>query len=343
MDVTRWCRSRCGTAYRNKGVQPLLDAIVDYMPSPLDIPADPGHRRRAPRRRRLPPHLPTTSRLLRSGVQDRDRPAMWASCASSVSTPARWTLALGRATTRRSGTRERIGPHPAGMHANHREDLEMVYAGDIAAAVGLEEHHHRRHAVRREAPGRPGVDGVPGAGDPRGDRAEDQGRPGEDGHRAGEAGRGGSRPSSTYTDEETGQTIIAGMGELHLEIIVDRLLREFKVEAECRLSRRSAYREADAQERGLCDMKYARQSGGKGQYGHVKIIHGAERVRARATSSSTRSWAALIAEGVHRRRLTRASRAPCRTGVLAGYNVVDAIVNAVRRLVPRGGLLGDGV
>ena len=145
----------------------------------------------------------------------------------------------------------------------------------------------------------------------------------------------------TYTDEETGQTIIAGMGELHLEIIVDRLLREFKVEANvgsapgC-LQRDRCARAADV------DMKYARQSGGKGQYGHVKIIRGAQRIR-QGLRVHQQDRGRRDPQGIHRPQLTKVFRAPCRTACWQAIHVVDVKGHSVRWLLPRSGLFGNGL
>ena len=214
----------CGASFKNKGVQPLLDAVVDYLPSPLDIPPvtginpETGADRGARGRRQ--------GAVLGAGVQDHERPARRA-----AHLPPR---VLGHARrrhrasttpprTRRSGSAACCGCTPTSARRSRRSA-----AGDIAAVVGLKRHDHRRHAVRREQADRAGVDDVPGAGHRGRDRAEDQGRPGEARRGAGRGWPWKTRRSGCTTDEETGQTLISGMGELHLEIIVDRMLREFK-------------------------------------------------------------------------------------------------------------------
>ena len=319
----------CGSAFKNKGVQPLLDAVVDFLPSPLDVPAD---------RRARPDARPKTTLIERPAADD----APFAALAFKIMTdPFVGQLTFFRvysgvltpggsvynATKQRT---ERIG-RLLKMHANKREEIKEVYAGDIAAAVGPEERLDRRHAVRREAPDRARVDGLPEAGHLARDRAEDQGRPGEARRRAAEAdGRGSDLPRATPTSRPA-RSIIAGMGELHLEIIVDRLKREFNVEATVGKPQ-VAYKEtltrpADG------EMKYAKQTGGRGQYGHAKIhlypgraghrLHLRERDRRR-----------LDSEGIHQadRRGHQGSAHARRPRRLSDRRRAD---RAVRRLVPR--------
>ena len=253
----------CGTSYKNKGVQKLLDAIVDYMPSPVDVPHIKGVN-------------PETE-------QEEERPSSdkepFAALAFKIMTdPFVGKLAFFRVY---SGTctagstvynankdnHERIG-RILMMHANNRQDIEEVYAGDIAAAVGLKNTTtgdtlcDDKHPIVLESMEFPEpVIRV---------AIEPKTKAGQEKMGLGLAKLAEEDPTfRTYTDQETGQTIIAGMGELHLEIIVDRLLREFKVEANVGKPQ-VAYKETI---RKLADVdnKYAKQSGGKGQYGHVKI------------------------------------------------------------------------
>ena len=253
----------CGSSYRNKGVQKLLDAIVDYMPAPTDIPAIVGTN-------------PKTD-------QEEDRHASddepFSALAFKIMTDPyvgrlsffrvySGTLNTGSAVLNATkGKRERVG-RLLQMHANHREDLETVYSGDIAAVVGLKNTTtgdtlcDEKHPIVLESMEFPEpVIRV---------AIEPKTKAGQEKMAIALAKLAEEDPTfRTYTDEETGQTIIAGMGELHLEIIVDRLLREFKVEANVgapQVAYKETIRKAVDQ-----DTKYARQSGGKGQYGHVKI------------------------------------------------------------------------
>ena len=253
----------CGTSYRNKGVQKLLDAIVDFMPSPLDIPAIKGVN-------------PDT------GEED-ERPADDNAPFSALAFKIAADPYVGRLSFIRvysgllnTGTavlnstkqqRERIG-RILQMHANHREDIETVYSGDIAAVVGLKNSTTGDTLCDDKAPiilesmefPEPVIRVA----------IEPKTKAGQEKMGIALMKLAEEDPTfKTYTDEETGQTIIAGMGELHLEIIVDRLLREYKVEANVGAPQ-VAYKET-IKKKVEQDTKYARQSGGKGQYGHVKI------------------------------------------------------------------------
>ena len=253
----------CGSSYRNKGVQKLLDAIVDYMPAPTDIPAIVGTN-------------PKTDEEEDRHASD-DEP--FSALAFKIMTDPyvgrlsffrvySGTLNTGSAVLNATkGKRERVG-RLLQMHANHREDLETVYSGDIAAVVGLKNTTtgdtlcDEKHPIVLESMEFPEpVIRV---------AIEPKTKAGQEKMAIALAKLAEEDPTfRTYTDEETGQTIIAGMGELHLEIIVDRLLREFKVEANVgapQVAYKETIRKAVDQ-----DTKYARQSGGKGQYGHVKI------------------------------------------------------------------------
>ena len=253
----------CGSSYRNKGVQKLLDAIVDYMPAPTDVPAIKGVN-------------PKTDEEEERKSSD-DEP--FAALAFKIMTDpyvgrlSFFRVYSGTLTTGSSvlnatkGKRERMG-RILQMHANHREDIESVYSGDIAAVVGLKNTTtgdtlcDEKHPIILESMEFPEpVIRV---------AIEPKTKAGQEKMGVALAKLAEEDPTfRTYTDEETGQTIIAGMGELHLEIIVDRLLREFKVEANVgapQVAYKETIRKAVDQE-----TKYSRQTGGKGQYGHVKI------------------------------------------------------------------------
>ena len=306
----------CGTSYKNKGVQKLLDAIVDYLPSPLDIPAVEGVN-------------PKTGETETREASDE---APFSALAFKIMTdPYVGKLAFFRVYSgtvnagetvinATKGQRERMGRILL-MHANHREDLQTAYSGDIAAAVGLKntttgdtlcsdknqiilENMEFPEPVIRVA-------------------IEPKTKAGQEKMSVALSKLAEEDPTfKTYTDEETGQTIIAGMGELHLEIIVDRLLREFKVEANVgapQVAYRETIRKAANQE-----TKYARQSGGKGQYGHVKIKiepnepgKGYEFVNAIVGGAIPKEYIPAVDSGI---------QGAMKAGVLAGYPVVDVKV-----------------
>ena len=306
----------CGTSYRNKGVQKLLDAIVDYMPSPVDIPAIQGVN-------------PETD-------EEDERPASdeapFSALAFKIATdPFVGRLSfirvysgmLNTGTTVLNSTkkqRERIG-RILQMHANHREDIETVYSGDIAAVIGLKNSTtgdtlcDPAHPIILESMEFP---------DPVIRVAiEPKTKAGQEKMGIALAKLAEEDPTfKTYTDEETGQTIIAGMGELHLEIIVDRLLREYKVEANVgapQVAYKETIRKAVDQ-----DTKYARQSGGKGQYGHVKIHvepnesgKGYEFVNAVVGGAIPKEYIPAVDAGI---------QGAMQAGVLAGYPVEDVKV-----------------
>ena len=253
----------CGSSYRNKGVQKLLDAIVDYMPAPTDVPAIKGVNPK------------TDAEEERKSSDDEPFAALAFKIMTDpyVGRLSFFRVYSGTQNTGSSvlnatkGKRERVG-RLLQMHANHREDLETVYSGDIAAMVGLKNTTtgdtlcDEKHPIILESMEFPEpVIRV---------AIEPKTKAGQEKMGVALAKLAEEDPTfRTYTDEETGQTIIAGMGELHLEIIVDRLLREFKVEANVgapQVAYKETIRKAVDQE-----TKYARQSGGKGQYGHVKI------------------------------------------------------------------------
>ncbi len=305
----------CGTSYRNKGVQKLLDAIVDYMPAPTDVPAIRGIN-------------PNTEEEVEVPSSDSEP---FAALAFKIATDPYvgklcffrvYSGTLNAGSSVYNSTKdntERIG-RILQMHANHRQDIETVYAGDIAAAVGLKNTTtgdtlcDESHPVILESMEFP---------DPVIRVAiEPKTKAGQEKMGIALAKLAEEDPTfKAYTDEETGQTIIAGMGELHLEIIVDRLLREFKVEANIGKPQ-VAYKETIRRNADV-DEKYARQSGGKGQYGHVKIRiepnkdKGYEFVNAVVGGAIPKEYIPAVDAGIQGAMLS---------GVLAGYNVVDVKV-----------------
>ena len=306
----------CGSSYRNKGVQKLLDAIVDYMPAPTDIPAIKGTNPKTDEEEdRHPSDDEPFSALAFKIMTD---PYVGRLCFFRVYSG---TLNTGSAVLNATkGKRERVG-RLLQMHANHREDLETVYSGDIAAVVGLKNTTtgdtlcDEKHPIILESMEFPEpVIRV---------AIEPKTKAGQEKMGLALAKLAEEDPTfRTYTDEETGQTIIAGMGELHLEIIVDRLLREFKVEANVgapQVAYKETIRKAVDQ-----DTKYARQSGGKGQYGHVKIHvepnesgKGYEFVNAVVGGAIPKEYIPAIDAGIQGAMLA---------GVVAGYPVVDVKV-----------------
>ena len=306
----------CGTAYRNKGVQMLLDAIVDYMPAPIDIPPIKGVN-------------PDTDE---EDERPSDDEAPFSALAFKIATdPFVGRLSFFRvySGTLEAGTsvlnatkdkRERMGRILL-MHANHREDITKVYSGDIAAAVGFKNTTtgdtlcDEKHPIILESMDFP---------DPVIRVAiEPKTKAGQEKMGIALAKLAEEDPTfKTYTDEETGQTIIAGMGELHLEIIVDRLLREFKVEANVGKPQ-VAYKETIRRKADV-ETKYARQSGGKGQYGHVKITlepnepgAGYEFVNAVVGGAIPKEYIEPVNQGI---------QGAMQNGILAGYPVVDCKV-----------------
>ena len=306
----------CGTSYRNKGVQLLLDAIVEYMPAPTDVENIKGV-------------IPGTE-------EEDERPstddAPFAALAFKIATdPFVGKICFFRVYSGSieagsyvlnacKNNKERLG-RILQMHSNHREDIDVVYSGDIAAAVGLKNTTtgdtlcDEKHPIILESMEFPEpVIRV---------AIEPKTKAGQEKMGIALAKLAEEDPTfKTYTDEETGQTIIAGMGELHLEIIVDRLLREFKVEANVGKPQVS-YREAIRQSVNV-DHKYARQSGGKGQYGHVKMTmepleegKGYEFVNAIVGGAIPKEYIPAVDAGI---------QGAMQSGVLAGYNVVDVRV-----------------
>ena len=308
----------CGTSYKNKGVQMLLDAIVDYMPSPLDVPAAEG----------IDPDLPEDDENNKI-VRESDDNAPFAALAFKIATdPFIGRLCFIRVysgsitagstvyNTNKKG-RERLGRIVL-MHANHREDVDKIYAGDIAAIIGIKNTTtgdtlcDENHPVVLESMTFPEpVIRV---------AIEPKTKAGQEKMGIALAKLAEEDPTfKAYTDEETGQTIIAGMGELHLEIIVDRLLREFKVEANVGQPQVS-YKEAITKSADV-DMKYARQSGGKGQYGHVKITVEPNEPGAGYVFENKVVGGAIPKEYIP--AVDAGIQGAMTNGVLAGYNVVD--------------------
>ena len=306
----------CGSAYKNKGVQLLLDAIVDFMPSPLDVAAITGE-------------VPKTGK-------EEERPADDKGPFSALAFKVMADPYVGKLVFFRvysgtmdsgsyvynsvKGRRERIG-RILQMHANHREEIDKVYSGDIAAAVGLKDTTtgdtlcDEKKEIILESMEFP---------DPVIDIAiEPKTKAGQEKMGIALAKLSEEDPTfQTHTDEETGQTIISGMGELHLEIIVDRLLREFKVEANVGKPRVS-YKETLTAPADV-DYKYAKQTGGRGQYGHVKIKvspnepgAGFEFVNSIVGGAVPKEYIPKVEEGIKEAMLN---------GPLGGYQVVDVKV-----------------
>lgn len=302
----------CGTSYRNKGVQKLLDAIVAYMPSPLDIPAMKGVNPETGEDdiRKASDDEPFSALAFKIATD----PFVGKLCFFRVYSGS--LSAGGPVYNSSKENTERIG-RILQMHANHRQDIDVVYAGDIAAAVGLRNTAtgdtlcDPKHPIILESMEFPEpVIHV---------AIEPKTKAGQEKMGIALAKLAEEDPTfRAYTDEETGQTIIAGMGELHLEIIVDRLLREFKVEANVGKPQ-VAYKET-IRRNAESDTKYARQSGGKGQYGHVKIRiepnpgKGYEFVNEVVGGAIPKEYIPAVDQGIQGALLS---------GTLAGYNVVD--------------------
>lgn len=303
----------CGSAYKNKGVQMMLDAIVDFMPSPLDIPAIKG--------------------VIPSTEEEAERPAddkgPFAALAFKImADPYVGKLAFFRVYSgsieagsyvynSTKGHKERIG-RILQMHANDRKEIERVYAGDIAAAVGLKNTTtgdtlcDEKNEIILESMDFP---------EPVIEIAiEPKTKAGQEKMGMSLAKLAEEDPTfRTYTNEETGQTIIAGMGELHLEIIVDRLLREFKVEANVGKPQVS-YKETITGEADV-DNKYAKQFGGRGQYGHVKI-----KIYPREAGSGFEFKNSIVGGAIPKEyipKIEEGIKESMETGPLAGYQVVD--------------------
>ena len=309
----------CGTSYKNKGVQKLLDAIVDYMPSPLDIPAISG----------------TDPKTDEEETREASDDAPFSALAFKIMTDPfvgrlsffrvySGTVEAGKTVLNSSkGQRERIGRILL-MHANHREDLSVAYSGDIAAAVGLKNTTtgdtlcDEKNPIILESMEFPEpVIRV---------AIEPKTKAGQEKMAIALQKLAEEDPTfKTYTDEESGQTIIAGMGELHLEIIVDRLLREFKVEANVGKPQVS-YKETITRE-ATVDTRYARQTGGKGQFAHCKITvepnesgKGYEFINKITGGAIPKEYIPCVDQGI---------QGAMQSGVLAGYQVVDVKVTLI--------------
>ena len=303
----------CGTSYKNKGVQKLLDAIVDYMPSPLDVPPVEGKH-------------PKTDAIEHRAADDE---APFSALAFKIMTDPyvgklgffrvySGTMETGKTVLNSTkGHRERLG-RILQMHANHREDIDQVWSGDIAAAVGLKSTTtgdtlcDEKHPIILESMEFPEpVIRV---------AIEPKTKAGQEKMAIALQKLAEEDPTfKTYTDEETGQTIIAGMGELHLEIIVDRLLREFKVEANVGKPQVS-YKET-IKRSATVDTRYVRQTGGKGQFAHVKLMiepneagKGYEFINKVTGGAIPKEFIPCVDQGIQGAMLS---------GVLAGYQVVD--------------------
>ena len=305
----------CGTSYRNKGVQMLLDNIVAYMPAPTDVEAIRGTNPETGEEEDR--HSSDSEPFAALAFKIATDPFVGKLCFFRVYSG---TVSAGTTVYNSvKDTDERLG-RILQMHANHRQDIDVVYAGDIAAAVGLKNTTtgdtlcDEKHPIVLESMEFPEpVIRV---------AIEPKTKAGQEKMGIGLQKLAEEDPTfRCYTDEETGQTIIAGMGELHLEIIVDRLLREFKVEANIGKPQ-VAYRETITQNADV-DCKYSRQSGGKGQYGHVKIKiepnpeKGFEFVNAIVGGAVPKEYIPAVEAGI---------KGAMQSGVLAGYPVVDVKV-----------------
>ena len=306
----------CGTSYKNKGVQKLLDAVIDYMPSPLDIPAIKGID--ADTQEEVERPADDNAPFSALAFKIMTDPYVGKLCFFRVYSG---TIPAGTTVYNSTkGHRERFG-RILQMHANERKDIDVCYSGDIAAVVGLKNTTTGDTLCFEDSPvilesmefPEPVIKVA----------IEPKTKAGQEKMGIALAKLAEEDPTfRTYTDEETGQTIIAGMGELHLEIIVDRLLREFKVEANVGKPQVS-YKETITGTANT-DMKYARQSGGKGQYGHVKITlepnepgKGYEFVNKVVGGAIPKEYIPAVDAGI---------QGAMQNGILAGYNVVDCKV-----------------
>ena len=305
----------CGTSYRNKGVQKLLDAIVEYLPSPLDVPPVVGTNPKTEKEVSLSadPDGPFAALVFKVMTDPFVGRLAFMRVYSGSIKAGETAMNFGR------GQRERLG-RLLHMHANHREDIDAVYAGEIAAVVGLKNTRtgdtlsDDKHPLVLESMEFPEpVIRV---------AIEPKTKAGQEKMAIALSKLSEEDPTfKTYTDEETGQTIIAGMGELHLEIIVDRLLREFKVEANVGKPQVS-YKET-IKTTATADTRYVRQTGGKGQYAHVKLQiepnpgKGYEFVSAITGGAIPKEYIPSVDQGIQGARLS---------GILAGYPVVDVKV-----------------
>lgn len=310
----------CGTSYRNKGVQPLLDAIVDFMPAPTDVESIKGINPDTDEKETR--HSSDSEPFSALAFKIATDPYVGKICFFRVYSG---TLNAGTQVFNSvKGHRERMG-RILQMHSNHREDIETVYAGDIAAAVGLKNTTtgdtlcDEDHPIVLESVNFP---------DPVIRVAiEPKTKAGQEKMGIALAKLSEEDPTfKAYTDEETGQTIIAGMGELHLEIIVDRMLREFRVEANVGAPQ-VAYKETIRDE-AMSDTKYKRQSGGAGQYGHVKIRI-APNVDEKGIGKGYEFTNSVIGGAVPKEYIPAVDagiQGAMKSGILAGYPMVDVKV-----------------
>ena len=308
----------CGSSYKNKGVQPLLDAIIDYLPSPLDVPAITGI------------SLDTDEEEARQASDDEPFSALAFKIATDpfVGKLAYVRVYSGSVSSgsyvinAAKGKRERIGRLLL-MHANKREEIEVAYAGDIVAVIGLKDTTTGDTLCDEKAPIVLETMDFPEpvihvAIEPKTKASQEK------------MGQALAKLAEedptfrTYTDDETGQTIIAGMGELHLEIIVDRLLREFKVEANVG-NPQVAYKES-IQGSAEAEGRYIKQSGGRGQYGHVKL-----RVEPQTAGDGYLFVNGIVGGAIPREYVNAVDQGvkeAMNAGILGGYPVLDIKVTA---------------
>ena len=306
----------CGTSYRNKGIQKILDAIVDYLPSPVDVADIVGVHHYTGKEESRPPSDEAPFSALAFKIESD--PFVGRLSFFRVYSGSAATGSMVYNSTK--GHRERLG-RILQMHSNHREDIDAVYAGDIAAAVGLKDTttgdtlcDEKKQIILESMEFPEPVIQI---------AIEPKTKAGQEKMSIALSKLTEEDPTfKTYTDEETGQTIIAGMGELHLEIIVDRLLREFKVEANVGKPQVS-YKET-VRSTSNVDVRHVRQTGGKGQFGHVKIIlepnepgKGYEFINKITGGVIPKEFITPIDQGIQGSMMS---------GILAGYQVVDVKV-----------------
>jgi elongation factor G len=307
----------CGTSYRNKGIQKLLDAIVDYLPSPVDVPDIMGTNAQTGEEDSRPPSDEAPFAALAFKIETDPHVGKLAYFRVYSGSITAGSMVYNPTT----GRKERLG-RILQMHSNHREDIERVYAGDIAAAVGLKGTttgdtlcDEKKQIILESMEFPEPVIQI--AIEPK--------------TKAGQEKMGNALAKlteedptfRTYTDEDTGQTIIAGMGELHLEIIVDRLLREFKVEANIGKPQVS-YKETITGT-ATVDVRYSRQSGGKGQFAHVKLTVEPNESGAGYEFTDTIKGGVIPKEYIP--AVDQGIQGAMTAGTLAGYQVVDVKVN----------------
>ncbi|HET6498953.1 MAG TPA: elongation factor G [Coriobacteriia bacterium] len=310
----------CGASFKNKGVQPLLDAIIDYLPSPADIPAISGHDVKTGEgiERPADPKVPFAALAFKVMTDPYVGKLTYFRVYSGTMDAGSYVLNSTK------GNRERVG-RLLQMHANHREDVQSVSAGDIVAAVGLKNTTTGDTLCAEHAPVLLESMVFP---DPVIDIAIEPKTKAEQ-EKLGASLAKLAEEDPTFrvrTDTETGQTIIAGMGELHLEVIVDRLLREFKVEASVGKPQ-VAYRETAGRQVDNVDVRFARQTGGRGQYGHVII-----NVVPSEPGSGYQFESKIVGGAIPKEfvpAVDKGIQEALESGVLAGYPVVDVRVELV--------------